>query len=331
MIEPGLMWVVVFWWLVGLGGCALAARYGVSRLVGAVVLSWALCSLGVTPSQQDALYASSSRVEAERTLRELRDSLDSSRRTLVNTGVTETAVQEFEAAARLKIEELESQAMLAENRDRAAFMSVVFPLVLLTAIYALIGLVTVGVPSFRALPTMLAGTLVSCLAMLGLAMLLRQGGWEGLSWGSALALAVAVGVTRYPGNTGQDDRLWRHVLEPLLYGLAGAMVARQGAWDWVLIVLVLIAFVDFKAMGAAMPAWLLGHRGFVTSLCDGLGVASGGAFSVALALAAYSNGWIHNAGFTAVVFVNVTASLLLSGGGRRRGLLITLARAVARN
>ncbi|MEX2671106.1 MAG: cation:proton antiporter [Phycisphaeraceae bacterium] len=130
----------------------------------------------------------------------------------------------------------------------------------------------------------------------------------------ALALFVVATALRRSHNAhatlaGQSDRPAAALFSPMLMALAGVHVHLLVDFDWLLLLAVLIAFGDGKALGA-----LLAGRGsnlpWSTGLKSGAALAGGSATPIAIILLLLLTGIIDGRAYTALILAALIAAAL---------------------
>ncbi len=236
------------------------------------------------------------------------------RKTLESTGVTPTALQEFDEQTWDHLKQLEQEAAVIgrQNLQRLS-LSVVYPILFVTLFAA--GVLKAGPIAWGiSLAAVFSAAVISASAA---AYLIRLG-WvqpQGVGpwlWGIGLAAGCAATVVGEGGREIQiPDRLWRWLNEPLLYAVSGFYLAIYGQWDLWLILLVLILFGDGKGLGGFLAGWVVRKRGFAPSVGQAVRVSSGGALPLAVALGLFVFQVIDAPLFTALVLANLITAVLV--------------------
>ncbi len=142
---------------------------------------------------------------------------------------------------------------------------------------------------------------ISAIALIGL------GARSGITlWAAAWAVGALLGTTT---DRPFGEHLRRYLLEPLILGFAALIAQPTLDFDWMLLILLLIAFTDARAGGALIAARLHHGMAWMSGLKLGTLLAQGGPLSVALALGGYAAGWIPGPIYAALILCVLIADV----------------------
>jgi len=306
----------------GVGGSTLAQRAGMPRLVGAVLAGLLVgpSVLGrVAPDVHRHLFigASQQHVELTDAQRQAREAIEAAEA----SGVSESYVEGLRRQHEDELAALNQSVDTSQTKHQYTLaIALGMPALLAAVVFTLCRLLAGPVRGDAGgnLLIMFAGMLISAAATAGVGLWLINGDWVALgeleprTYLMALCLATALPAVphRVALQSVVDHPLWRWVFEPLVCALAGAQVALIADFNWLLVLMALFLFGDFKSAGAMFA--VRGMRGgtWRAAMKSAGLVAAGNPLSLAAISILHLTGLLTGEATTALVLANMICAAL---------------------